>query len=992
MTNGPAHPAPQKSRRRLFAIVVGLIIAVGGSAAWYMTGRPAIRARRWLAQARYLRSTGDDQEAEQAALTAAQLDPELTEANFMAAECAAARGDFRHAVDHLQQLASADRQLRVRAALLMARLNHHRLHRFTDAEHAYRAALELAPDDVEANTGLANLLALCGRTREAVPCVLRIVRLGEPTDLLVLLARPDGVVHDSTALAAARRADPDDPNPLVGSAWHAASEERHAEAIQLLKEAIRLAPQHLAAQVALGKQLLALHLFEELARWNERLPSTAEEFAETWLVRAQMAENDGDAAGAIRCYWEALRRAPESKTANSRLARLLDEAQEIETSKRFAGQVRRLQELESAQNHVLFSSDGEIDPLLALARSYESAGRLWEACGWCQTAVQTDSSRDDARRYLAELRQKVDGIPLTLTVASANAALAVDLSAYPLPRFRGTPASPLAIGGGGATAMSFQDDAEAVGLSFSYFNGTSGPPSRRMFEFTGGGIGILDYDLDGFADVYFTQGRPWPPTSSATGYGDRMFRNHHGAHFEDVTLNGGFDEAGFGQGIAVGDFNADGFPDIYAAHIGDNQLLLNNGDGTFANVTREAGVQGDPADWTTSCLMADLDGDGLPDIYAANYVTAPDVFERVCRHHPDGAPMMCMPFDFEGRADRLWINQGDGQFRDATADLLLGEGNGKGLGLAAWDARGTGRLSLLVANDTTPNSFFVAEPARDRPASLQDRGIECGLAVNGEGKAKGNMGIALGDVNGDGELDVYITNFLGEANTLFVSAPGGFYQDRTRESGLHDLSLDVLGFGTQFLDVDLDGRLELFTANGHIDDLRQYGKPYRMPPRLYRWHDRSFVQVDATELGPYFNGQWLGRAVARLDWNRDGRDDLVVGHLADRAALLTNTTQTAGRYLSLRLFGVQSNRDAIGTTVSARVGQQTIVRQLTAGDGYQASNERRLIFGTGNASQIDEMVVRWPSGTIQRFHDVPTPQEVWLREGSAFIVAPAARD
>jgi hypothetical protein len=250
------------------------------------------------------------------------------------------------------------------------------------------------------------------------------------------------------------------------------------------------------------------------------------------------------------------------------------------------------------------------------------------------------------------------------------------------------------------------------------------------------------------------------------------------------------------------------------------------------------------------------------------------------------------------------------------------------------------------------------------------------------------MGIGLGDVDNDGRMDVHVTNFLNESNTLYVNPANGVYEDRTRALGLHSPAIGVLGFGTQFLDVDLDGRLELFVTNGHVDDLRRFGRPYEMPPQLFQWNERQFVEVATNELGPYFRKKWLGRSVARLDWNRDGRNDILVGHLATESALLTNTTPDAGRFLSIRLFGVQSNRDAIGTTVRVRFGKRTIVRQLTAGDGYQASNERRLIFGVGKAEQIDELIVQWPSGTIQNFANIPTSREVCLPEGRTLFVLP----
>jgi tetratricopeptide (TPR) repeat protein len=979
------------SRRRTAAGAALLILlALGGLFLGFH--QPARRAARLLREARAARLAENLPDAERAAAAALKLDPALAEAALLAAECAVAGGSFERALAYVEEATPADPHLKARTALFAARLQHHRLHRLSRAERAYRAVLALEPDQVDANTALAQVLGLCGRGREAVPYVLRLVRLGEISDLLVLLARPDGAIQDPAALEAAHRSAPDDPNPLVGLAWQAASQEHTDEAIGLLRRAIALEPHLAAAHVALGRQLLAARRFDELLPWNDRLPPGADDAADTWLVRARMAEEAQEIPAAIRCYAEAARRSPESKQANFRLAHLLAETGAGEASGRFVEHGRRLRELEEAQNRVLFSNDDEgIGPLIELVRRYEAAGRLWEAWGWCQMAVRFDPSNETAQRLLKSLEHEVEGLPLLLTADAANPALALDFTNYPLPRFHKLSTAAVVAGPSEAVPLSFRDDSGSAGLHFRYFNGAGDSPGHRMYEFTGGGIAVLDFDLDGWPDVYFTQGCAWPPDANAAGDGDRLFRNRSGTFFDDATAGAGLRGGGFGQGVAVGDFNADGFPDLYAAHLRANQLWRNNGDGTFSDVTSDAGVAGGRDDWTTSCLIADLDGDALPDIYAVNYVTGSDVFDRVCRH-PDGAPRICMPFDFEGQPDRLWLNQGDGRFLPAPSDVFAPDEPGKGLGVAAFDSHLTGRLSLLVANDTTPNFFFVSDALEGERPRLRNRGIESGLALSGEGKAKAGMGIALGDVNGDGWLDVHVTNFFGEANSLYLSAEPGVWEDRTRDTGLFHSTLNVLGFGTQFLDADLDGRIELFIANGHIDDFSRYGKPYRMPPKLFRWNGQRFLEISADELGAYFRGKWLGRAVARLDWNRDGRDDLIVGHLVDETALLTNTTPQAGGFLSLKLVGVQSSRDAVGTTASARIGQQTIVRQLTAGDGYQASNERRLIFGTGRASQIDELVVHWPSGTTQRFTAVAVPQEIWLVEGRPFVSARRERN
>lgn len=958
---------------------VTLLLAAGGGVVWFLSGTPAQRADRLYSRARAARAAGDLVRAEEFAATAWELDSGRGDAALLAAQCAVELDRLELAVQHCERAENGEPRIGLQAALLRARIEHTERHQFARAEQAYRAALKIDPDSVEANRGLARLLGTCARRDEAVLHVLRLVRSGVATDLLVMISRESGVINDQEALFRARQADRSDANPLIGMAWHAANAGHHEDALGYLREAVTLRPDLAAAHVALGRQLLAAGRFHELLPWAQSLPAAAADFAESWAIRAQLAEQAGDAAGALRCWWEAAVRAPESRHACSQLARMLSAAGDAELAERAAAHVRRLQQLDEMQNRVLF---GDPEGLTvadwpALAKSYEQAGRRWEAYGWRLMAQQRNPGDPAVQRAVADAARDTAGAPLRLTADAANFALAVDRSAYPLPRW---PELILPAGDSRATTIdriSFQNEAAAVALEFRYFNGTSGPPQRRMFELTGGGVAAIDYNRDECPDVVLTQGCPWPPGGVAGEFGDRLFRNRRGQGFADVTSAAALVEGDFGQGVGAADFDADGFPDLYVANIGPNRLWRNNGDGTFTDVSQAMGLPGEST-WTTSCVLADLNGDALPDIYDVNYVTAADVFDRVCAH-PDGAPALCMPFHFDSQVDRLLLNDGAGRFHDATQAVFPLPPEGKGLGAAVWDAHGRGRLSLFVANDTTPNFFF--EAAGERASfRLEDRAIATGLALNADGKATGCMGVALADVDNDGGVDLLVTNFLAEPNTLYLHTAAGSYVDRTREMGLHEPSLNVLGFGTQLLDADLDGRLELFVANGHIDDLRFLGRPYRMPAQLFHWNGRRFVELDAADLGPYFQQQWLGRAAARLDWNRDGLEDLIVGHLDDDTALLTNTSTAAGRFLSLRLIGAHSARDAVGTRVAVRQGERTMSRQLTAGDGYQASNERRLVIGVGDAAQIDELIVRWPSGREHRLTGIAVSQPVILAE------------
>ncbi len=851
------------------------------------------QARRLLAEARALRLVGKYAEAETQARQALERDPALGEAALIAAESAVAQNHFEKAVAYAQQVPDDPPDDRLTAWLLIAELNHRQIFHLAVAEEAYRAALAIDGDSLKANTGLADLLGLCGRGHEAVPFVLRMVRQGRASSQLMLIARQSGAVDNIEALESAHWADPQDVNALLGLAWHAASDGRNEEALGLLQTALKIQPENPAAFVAAGRQLLTLGRFTDLADWAERIPSAAGEFGETWFLKGRLAEHQHEQSGAIRCYWEDIQRVPESKESNFRLAKLLNATNQPAQAEGFVKQVHRIDHLRTVQDRA-FSQGSTEKALLELIAAYKEAGRLWEAYGWCQLVNQIHENDPKLMEELKTLRDQTQHLPLRLTADFANPAMQVDLSSHPLPRFHQTEIASDVDSSLPTAKISFHEEAATVGLRFRYFNGTNGKPARRMYEFPGGGIGVLDFDLDGFPDACFSQGCPWPPSPANKQYLDQLFRNRQGRSFENVTDQAGLSQNGFGQGVAVGDYNADGFPDLYLAGIGLNALWTNNGDGTFSNATAEANLQG--KHWTTSCLMADLNGDGLPDLYDVNYLMGQGIFERVCRH-PDGTPALCMPFDFEGEPDCLWLNAGDGRFTEATAEMLSIVPAGKGLGVMAWDADASGHLSVLVANDTTPNFFFVPECSPQKGCRLEERGIVSGLAFNGEGKAEGCMGIALADIDGNGALDVHITNFLAESNTLWMQQSPGLYEDKTQPMGLREPTLNVLGFGTQFLDANLDGRWELFAANGHIDDLTALGKPHAMRAQLFEWNGTRFQEADAKTLGAYFQKKWLGRAAARLDWNRDGLADLLVGHLDQDSALLTNTTKPHGRFL-----------------------------------------------------------------------------------------------
>jgi hypothetical protein len=348
----------------------------------------------------------------------------------------------------------------------------------------------------------------------------------------------------------------------------------------------------------------------------------------------------------------------------------------------------------------------------------------------------------------------------------------------------------------------------------------------------------------------------------------------------------------------------------------------------------------------------------------------------------------CDPRIFAAEPDQLFFNCGDGRFEDISRECGIDVPHGKGLGIVAADFSGSGRPNLFIANDGTGNFYFLNQTQRpgDRPA-FREGALEAGLAYSENGGAQASMGIAASDADGDGLIDLYVTNFYNESSAFYHQTSPNFFEDAKRRFGLREPTLFQLGFGTQFLDGDLDGFPDLIVANGHVDDNSDERKPYRMRPQYFRnLGGTRFEELGPETLGSFFAGEYLGRGLARLDWNRDGKEDAVISHLDAPAALLTNQTRPAGHFLALRLVGTETSRDAIGTRVTCRIGDRSRQAQLLAGDGYMASNERQLILGLADSDEVTELTIHWPSGRVQRFLGVPANCHLLAVEGGQTLI------
>lgn len=979
--------------RRL--IIVVLFVAAG-AAAWLFLARP--EDRELLKTSKEALGRGDFEGAIRDA-------KRIPSGSRHASAARMVEGEASQRLERLDEAVALYRQIPISAPEYLAACSvagDVRLHqgRLDEAEAFWRGGLQTNPESSFIQGRLTLVLGLEGRRWEALPMLHSLIKRGESSPQVLLMAGDvDHLLDIEKELQRCRDVAPEDPGPMLGFARIRIREGKTEEARKLLEVVRERRPQWTEGWVQSGL-LAAEGDAQAFSTWlsaASKCPGI-EDHPGYWLARARWEERQGEerqgeeredrAESRARCLWEAARRHPNSVTAHYQLGQLLKAMQRESDAKPFLARAAQLEQL-AAQLTTIYEG-ATPEGMLEAARLFDSLGRPWEAWAWTKAAYESDSKRlEPLKGVVAKMERVLREAKPAMDIPEASPAQKLDLSSFSLPSdsagepktsARPKETSPVANRNDGR--FRFTDDAAAAGLDFTYFN--SGDPATegmRMFEFTGGGVGAADYDRDGWPDLYFTQGVPFPAAEhpAAVKPTDELFRNGGDGRFRRVTHPSGLVEEDYGQGLAWGDLNNDGFADLYVGNIGPNRLWQNNGDGTFSDLSPSLSDRGREA-WTTSVLMADLGGDGVPDLYAANYLAGKDVYTRLCPK--GGVPRSCPPTAFDAADDSYQESSGAGEWLERTVEAHLAAPNGNGLGLLAADFDNDRRLDLFVANDAVPNFFFVRN-TETHPATFREQAFESGLAVDGEGKPQACMGVAADDLDGNGLVDLFVTNFYVESNTFYQNLGALLFRDATPDSGLRKPSYSMLGFGTQAFDADLDGAPDLVVTNGHVDDFRHIEIPFRMPPQFYANDGAGrFHEVSKSSLGPHFEKEVLGRGLALLDWNRDGLDDFAVSHLDTPASLVTNRTEPRGKSLTIELIGTTSPRVPFGARVEVLAGGKTRTRQLTAGGGYQASNSVRMVFGLGDAARIDSVRIHWPSGLTEEIGADPGA-ELTVVEGSA---------
>ncbi len=519
--------------------------------------------------------------------------------------------------------------------------------------------------------------------------------------------------------------------------------------------------------------------------------------------------------------------------------------------------------------------------------------------------------------------------------------------------------------GGPDPGFRLADITRAAGLDFRHNSGAFG--AKYLPETLGPGSAFLDFDGDGLLDILILNGSDWPGHGRGGGAGLRLYRNNGNGTFTDVTQKAGLAVPLYGMGVAVGDFNNDGFPDIYVTAVGQSRLFQNTGKGTFVDVTQKSGLGGRTG-LSTSALWFDYDRDGLLDLFVCNYVqwsADHDVFCSV-----DGKnKSYCTPEAYHGSTCWLFRNRGNGTFEDVTAKSGIFDTSSKSLGVAMLDMGGDGWPDLFVANDTQPNKLY----RNQKNGTFEDIAVQAGVAFSDDGKARAGMGVDVADFDNSGTAGIAITNFDDEMMALYHAGKNGAFVDVAGRAGISVPSRRRLGFGCCFADMNLDGHLDLVAVNGHIDETVRNiagNHGYAQAPHLFLNDGHGGFRDVATEVGGGFATPRVGRGLAYGDIDGDGDVDLLLTTNGGPAYLYRNDVAAGAKSLRLKLRGVKSNREAIGAVVRVTTAEGTQSRMVKTGSSYLSQSELALTFGLGKRDRAERVVVQWPSGGVQEFKGV----------------------
>jgi len=534
--------------------------------------------------------------------------------------------------------------------------------------------------------------------------------------------------------------------------------------------------------------------------------------------------------------------------------------------------------------------------------------------------------------------------------------------------------------------VKFTDIRKQSGITF--LQDSTQTEEKLYLETMGTGVAWLDYDQDGLMDLYFVQSGPTDLYKPDHPMRSALYHNNGDGTFTDITEKAGVAaENHYGQGVAVGDYDNDGYPDIYVTGYGSTILYHNNGDGTFTDVAKKAGV-GDEGNWSTSAAWIDYDKDGYLDLVVTNYIEWSPENNLWCGEHRPGYRSYCHPGNYKGQKTKLYHNNHDGTFSDVSDSSGVGKPEAKGMGVVVADFNNDGWPDIAIANDTWPNFLFINK----HDGTFQDVSFISGLAASEDGRYEAGMGIDAADVDGDGWQDVYITHLDFELNRLYHNNRDGTFTDVTFSSGIGNKAILLSGVSMKFLDYDNDGWPDILQLNGAmVDNVQLYHSEVTYKEPLLMFHNLGkgqFEKIADGALGPDFSRPIAGRGLATADFDNDGDIDVVINNRGDYPSLLRNDGGNANHWLEVLLIGTKSNRDGVGASLKITAGDFVHVEQSKGGMSYMSASDPRILFGLGKHTKIDSLEITWPSGQIDRLKDLPSDKIIAIKEGVGIVPHP----
>ena len=856
-----------------------------------------------------------------------------------------------------------------------------------EAEAKLLTVIKEYPNAVPAIRLLARIYNGQGRRLEAVRYLDRLIRLGDfTTNELMATVDLRDFFGDEAAYASFAARHPEDPYVRFSAIRTKLLKRSYTEYLDELREMSLLHPQLREPWVWTATSLMELERWDELIAWLQSPPSGAEKHPEYWYAIGGLMFQTKRFPEAARAFSECIRLDRRHVAAYQRLGDTLLEISRVDDAQRVRDFANDLTSINDYAQQISYNYG---DPKLyaVISNLYSDLGDEVASFGWAATAATLGHipMTDELKERQQALRKGLTAPPKVLA--------GLPIEDWPLPML---PSSGKVMESNQPSAKSIgyspirmEDVAITRGIDGSYDNGSK--PGRSWFtiEGIGGGAIVTDYDRDGWPDLGFSQAGDSPNETSPRYIPKTFFRSMAATKYQEISKSAGLADVGYGQGMGVCDIDQDGFADVLIANLGETRIYRNLGDGTFEYIVIP---QSDPQSlWNSSIQAADVNGDNLPDLLASSYIHGSEAIKRWCETRNSNAGS-CNPKMFPPGKNRILYSRGDWSWKEAEQPLLESIQRGYTFGTLVTNIDGRNGNDVFFANDVSPNALLLSERDPSTGESvLIEKAAAAGVAVDSIGRAQACMGIACGDQNRDGFLDLIVTNFYNEVSTLYLQTLPGVFIDGTRRSKLGAATIDQLSFGCQLTDLDNDGWLDFIAVNGHIDDLRAENIPLQMPTQILRNENGVFRWLRDPSPGSYFDGKYVGRGLQMLDYNRDGKPDLIATHIDRPAALLENQTASPNHFIQLELIGTKSEREATGAIIHIRCGEESWISGMHDGEGFFGSNERLIHIGVGNANSVNMLQIEWPSGDVEEFQNLEIDHRYRVIEGIGLDREPLSR-